>query len=223
MIGAGHRDGRPPAPDAATTATAVAAHPAGRRGTLRTATGRELPVQGFERDEEVVLVVLADLGGPLPAEALDPVTLEYTSLRGVIRLHGNARFEDRSLMRFRAAGDPEVIQRRAFVRVHTPQQVSLGPTLAGRAAATQTIDISGGGMLLSGGRSLALGESLAFEMRLGDDPGPIEGTARVVRIDGDGRRAVAFEDIREGDRQRLIRFVFACLRSARAKTRGDLV
>jgi c-di-GMP-binding flagellar brake protein YcgR len=60
-------------------------------------------------------------------------------------------------------------------------------------------------------------------MRLGDDPTPVEGVARVLRIDPDGKRAVAFEEIDEGDRQRLIRFVFECLRTARAKTRGDLV
>jgi hypothetical protein len=199
----------------------VIPHPAGHRGTLKTTAGQELPVRTYERGEEVVLVVLTELGGPLPPEALDPATLEYTSVRGVIRLHGEACFEDESLMRFHAEGEPEVIQRRAYVRVHTPQVVTLEPALADHPLRAHTIDLSGGGMLLAGVCTLNVGDPIGFEMRLGVNPRPIEGVARVVRIDPDGRRAVAFEEIDEGDRQRLIRFVFECLRTARAKTRGD--
>ena len=202
---------------------AVVPHPAGHRGTLRTPTGDELPVQTYERGEEVVLVVLSDVVDPPPAESLDPAMLEYTSVRGVVRLQGEARFEDRALVRFRAEGEPEVVQRRAYVRVHTPQQVRVGAALARGARQAHTIDISGGGMLLSGVGELRHGDPIEFELRLGEDPAPVEGIARVVRIDPDGRRAVSFEQIVEVDRQRLIRFVFDCLREARAKTRGDLI
>ena len=37
----------------------------------------------------------------------------------------------------------------------------------------------------------------------------------------DGKRALVFEALDEEDRQRLIRFVFECMRTARARTRGD--
>jgi hypothetical protein len=199
----------------------VIPHPSGHRGTLKTTAGQELPVRTYDRGEEVVLVVLTELGDPLPPETLDLATLEYTSVRGVIRLHGEARFEHESLMRFHAEGEPEVIQRRAYVRVHTPQAVTLEPALADQPLRAHTIDLSGGGMLLAGVCTVNVGDPIGFEMGLGTDPRPIEGVARVVRIDPDGRRAVAFEEIDEGDRQRLIRFVFECLRTARARTRGD--
>jgi hypothetical protein len=200
----------------------VVPHPAGKRGTLRTPAGQELGVRTYGRGEEVVIVVLTELD-PVPPVTLDPATLEYTSLRGIIRLHGEACFEDVSVARFRAEGEPEVIQRRAYVRVHTPQEVTLGPAFAGRPLHAHTIDISGGGMLLAGVSSVCVGDPISFELRLGCDPSPVQGVARVVRIDPDERRAVAFQRIDEGDRQRLIRFVFECLRNARAKTRGDLV
>ena len=48
---------------------------------------------------------------------------------------------------------------------------------------------------------------------------PIEGIARVVGIREDGKRALMFEQIAEDDRQRLIRVVFECMRTARARTR----
>jgi c-di-GMP-binding flagellar brake protein YcgR len=45
----------------------------------------------------------------------------------------------------------------------------------------------------------------------------------VVRIREDEKRALVFEQINEHDRERLIRFVFECMRTARARTRGDWI
>jgi hypothetical protein len=200
----------------------VVPHPAGRRGTLRTAGGDELPVRTFDGEREVVLVVLTELGEPPAAEALDPATLEYTSLRGVVRLRGEAVFTDHSLARFRAAGDPQVIQRREFVRVPAACELAVGDPVGPGPSSAHTLDISGGGMLLFGATHLAVGDEVGFALRLGEDEPQIAGVAGVVRIDPDGRRALQFRHIAEDDRQRLIRFVFTCLRAARAKTRGHL-
>jgi hypothetical protein len=199
----------------------VVLHPAGHRGMLWTATGEALPVQTYERAEEVVLVVLADIDPPDGADR--DATLEYSSMRGIIRLHGEAVFQDASLVRFHAEGAPEVIQRRQFVRVHASREVTVdGPPLHAPRF-TQTVDISGGGMLLCGAGHLAMGDLVRFEVRFGAGEPPAEGIARVVRIDVGDRRGLRFETIDEGDRQRLIRFVFELLRAARAKTRGDLI
>lgn len=196
----------------------LVAHPAGRRGTLRTAAGRALPVSTFDRgDAEVVLVAIPDAGDALAARAPDEATLEYASARGMIRLHGEAVLERPSLIRFHAEGDAEVVQRRQFVRVTTPQRVTLDP--APDATPAHTVDLSGGGMLLHGAPALAPGDRVGFEIRLGGEPTPIVGIAKVVRADDDGRRALAFERLGETDREALIRFVFACLRVAQAKTR----
>jgi hypothetical protein len=200
----------------------VIPHPSGHRGTLWTAAGDQLPVQTYEHEHEVVLVVLTELPEPHVGEESD-ATLEYTSVRGIIRLHGEAVFQDSSLVRFRAAGDPEVIQRREFVRVHASHEAIIdGPPLHAPRS-TQTVDVSGGGMLLSGAGHLKIGDVVRFEIRFGDNEPPAEGVARVVRADGNDRRGLRFEAIDEDDRQRLIRYVFELMRAARAKTRGDLI
>ena len=199
----------------------IVPHPAGHKGVLKTTTGDELPVQSYQQsDEEVVLVVLTDTE-PETHGAVDVATLEYATVRGIVRLHGAARFEPSSLVRFHAEGDAEVIQRRAFVRVHTPQEVRLVADPAGDAVRVYTIDLSGGGMLLSSAPGLRTGDTVDFEIAISEDEPMIEGIAVVVRVQDDGRRALAFDRIDEGDRQRLIHFVFSLLRESRAKTRGD--
>lgn len=200
----------------------VLPHPAGHRGTLWTAAGDELPVQTYEHAEEVVLVVLTEIEHP-PIGSESDATLEYTSVRGIIRLHGEAVFQGASLVRFRAEGAPEVIQRRQFVRVHASPDVTVDSPPLQAPRRTQTVDISGGGMLLSNACHLSLGDIIRFEVRFGPDEPPAEGMARVVRIAAGGRRGLRFETIDEDDRQRLIRYVFELMRVARAKTRGDLI
>ncbi|HEY2317962.1 MAG TPA: PilZ domain-containing protein [Solirubrobacteraceae bacterium] len=195
--------------------------PGSGQGTLTTPSGEELPVRTFERADEVVLVVLVDIDGDHET-AVDTANLEYTSRRGLVKLHGEAVFEDRSLVRFRPHGDAEILQRRDFVRVHTPHPVTLdsGDEAAQRA---HTVDLSGGGMLLADADTLAPDQTVRFIVSVGADQEPIEGVARVVRIREDGKRALMFERISEHDRQRLIRFVFECMRTARARTRGDRI
>jgi PilZ domain-containing protein len=200
----------------------VIPHPAGYRGTLWTASGDQLPVQTYEQAEEVVLVVLTEVEQP-PEGPESDATLEYTSVRGIIRLHGEAVFQDATLVRFRAEGDPEVIQRRQFVRVHASREVRIDSPPLHAPRASHTVDISGGGMLLAEASHLSIGDMVRFEVRFGESDIPAEGVARVVRIDSDGRRGLRFETINEDDRQRLIRYVFELMRAARAKTRGDLI
>ena len=78
-------------------------------------------------------------------------------------------------------------------------------------------------MLLAGADELEPDQSVRFTMSLGDGHPAVEGEARVVRIHDDGKRALVFHQVDEHDRQRLIRFVFECMRTARARTRGDFI
>jgi hypothetical protein len=202
----------------------VVPHPAGTKGWLTTPGGDELPVRTFEQGDDVVLVVLTDIDDSMLDEQLEPSLLEYTSVRGVVRMYGEAVFEQRSLVRFHVHGDAEVIQRREFVRVHTPQRVMLaGDPPEASVHQAHTVDLSGGGMLLSGAEYLEVGDTVRFRMRLGDETLTVGGVARLIRVRQDGKRAMAFEQINEGDRQCLIRFVFQVLRTAAARTRGDLL
>ncbi len=200
----------------------VTLFPGSGQGTLTTPTGEELPVRTFERGEEVVLVVLVNIDDEHPSESVESAELEYTSRRGLIKLRGEAVFEDPSLVRFRPNGDAEVLQRRDFVRVHTPHPVTVESAHDGRRR-VHTVDLSGGGMLLADDETLAVDQTIRFAISIVTTELPIEGIARVVRIREDGKRALMFEQIEEHDRQCLIRFVFECMRTARARTRGDRI
>lgn len=200
----------------------VTLFPGSGQGTLTTPTGEEVPVRTFERGEEVVLVVLINLDDEHGSEPVEAARLEYTSRRGLVKLSGEAVFEDQSLIHFHPHGDAEVLQRRDFVRVLAPNPVTFISDEDSRQR-VHTVDLSGGGMLLADGEGLEVDQTIYFAITIVTTELPIEGIARVVRIREDGKRALVFEQISDHDRQRLIRFVFECMRTARARTRGDWV
>jgi len=192
----------------------------GDRGMLTTALGARLPVRVARRDGDVVLLVLM-IG---PGEALEPgtttrVLLESPCTHGIARLRGEAELEEDDLVRFHVFDVLEMLQRRRFFRVRTPQRVELASSTG--LLSTCSVDISGGGMLMTGPETLEPGEEVEFRLYLGADENPIEGQARVVRTAGEGRRAVAFEHIPRREEERLIRFLFDRQRAERAFTRRD--
>jgi hypothetical protein len=200
----------------------VTPFPGGHQGKLTTLAGEQVPVRAYARGPDVaMLVLLLDVGDQLDGEQLEPALLEYASARGMVKVRGQAVLQERDLVRFNAVGDPEVLQRRDYVRVRAPQVVTLTADLVGEPLSTYAVDLSGGGMLLTAAQGLKPGAQVRFGIDLKDGEAPIEGSGRVVRISDDGELALVFEQISTVERQRLIRFVFECMRAARAKTRGD--
>jgi len=189
----------------------------GKEGKLTTPGGEQVPVRVFERGDQLVLVLMLE-AEDLQGDANEPLSLEYVSTQGLVRFSGEATLEGRDLVRFTVAAEREVVQRREFVRVDAVQPVVLAIGLGGEAISTHAIDVSGGGMLVTG-PDLPLDSSVRFSLHLGPNLAPIEGRAHVVRNDEQGRRALVFDDISSADRQRLIHFVFECQRVALAKTK----
>jgi hypothetical protein len=186
----------------------------GLEGKLTTPAGEQVAVRVFERDQEMLVVLLS-----VPDEQLDrePLLLEYSSPHGLVRFRGKPRAEGSDLLRFRLGELPEVVQRREFVRVGTVQPVVLISDDDGSALDGHAIEVSGGGMLLTGPESIQLDSSVRFSLHLGDSLGPISGRGRIVRVEAGGRRAMVFDEISAADRQRLIHFIFQRQRSALAK------
>ncbi len=190
----------------------------GKKGKLTTPVGSHIPVRVFERGGDfLMLVLMLDDGQELGQDALEPLVLEYVSARGVVRFEGQAVLQERDLVRFEVSTAPEVTQRREFVRVPSLQSVVLDDGMGSVTIDGKAIDLSGGGMLLSGADRLELDSVIRFRIRLGVGTSEIEGHARVVRADDEGRRALVFEEISEDDRQRLIHFVFERQRDALSK------
>jgi len=198
-------------------------HPirAGTSGHLAVDTGLSVPVNFLGTGEDILLVLLVDPGEALD-DAVEGLVLESPSPRGLVRMRGTAFRLGDDLVRFRVDGPPQVVQRREFVRVVAPQRVTLDDP-SGWSTDTHSLNISGGGMLLSGPAALDLNTEVNFSLALGDDVAPVEGSGRVVRAASDVQRAIVFEQISRRDRERLIRFIFDRQRAALALTRGDAV
>ena len=190
----------------------------GKEGKLTTPVGSHIPVRVFERGGDfLMLVLMLDDGEELGQDAVEPLVLEYVSARGVVRFEGQAVLQERDLVRFEVSTAPEVTQRREFVRVPAVQNVMLDDDLGSVSVDGKALDLSGGGMLLSGANRLELDSVVRFRLSLGIGMRDIEGHARVVRADDEGRRALVFEEISQDERQRLIHFVFERQREALAK------
>lgn len=189
--------------------------------TLVMPDGEQLParIAGNEGSDLLVLAMVR-LGQGLTPDRLQRLTLEISGGKGVVRLGGNVTLEDGEQLRFASLHSIDVVQRREYFRVKAARQVLV--MLEGSSAAIESysVDISGGGMLLGGLDHVRVGERIGF--RLITEPGgtggsQITGTGKVVRSDPGGRRAISFESISEGDRRRLIKFLFECQRDERRK------
>jgi PilZ domain len=190
----------------------------GKEGKLTTPVGSRIPVRVYERGGDyLMLVLMLEAGDELSQDVVEPLLLEYVSPRGLVRFRGEAVLQERDLMRFDVSAAPEVTQRREFVRVPSAQKVEVAKEHGGDAIGAYAIDISGGGMLVTGADSVPLGARIRFSLNLGAGSTPIEGHAQVVRAGDEGKRALVFERISQSDRQRLIHFVFERQREALAK------
>ena len=113
--------------------------------------------------------------------------------------------------------EPELIQRREFVRVSVPRRVRLDD-LWGVVVDAHSVNLSGGGMLVSALQAFELDAELRFCLALGAELPPVQGLGRVVRCSEDDKLGIVFTEISALDRERLIRFIFDRQRRALAFT-----
>jgi PilZ domain len=199
--------------------------------------------RGFEEGQQVVLKI-GDLPGlearleqltddhaliglfkppepPLAQIGEIEAVIESTTVRGLARLIGTMRQhegqEDAVMLTFDKG--PEVIQRRQFVRIDTTTPVTLTRD-DGSTVKTHSLNLSGAGLLLGGPSDLQMDEPLKLDIEVGEDEPTIHARGRVVRETAEGHKGVRIEMIEEGDRERLIHFVFERQRLApRVKVR----
>ena len=195
----------------------------GRNAKLKAGDSIDWPVQISGREGDVLMLVLLAKGEGVElgtgSQLGEPLMLETTTDHGVVRFPGDAQLEEPDLIRFRVRDVPEIEQRREYVRVRAPRQVVLAVSGSGTIDSAYSLDLSGGGMLLSGPDTLQIDDNIRFRLHLDSTSPPIRGRGRVVRVAGENQRAVVFEDISRQDRERLIHFIFDRQREARARTR----
>ncbi len=189
--------------------------------TLVRPSGERVQARVAERrGGELLVALMFRPEAPLHPGRLDGLLLEFTSARGRVRLHGAVTLIDRELLRFTELEPAELLQEREYVRVQTTRPVLVSGS-TGNSIQTFSVDLSGGGMLLAGPATLKVGERIQFRLLTAQGSPPISGLGVVVRTDSQGRRAVCFEEIGEGDHRRLVRFIFECQRLDRRKGLED--
>jgi hypothetical protein len=164
---------------------------------------------GFEGDASDPVRILA--GGH--------VAIQYTNLRGVCRLDGQAHAEpEPGVLRVDHTGKVQLIQRREFVRVDAIVPVTYQPYGPdGATAMTTTVNVSGGGFMIAAREGLQLHDFTDFTLELDRDErdaGPLTVSGRVVRETSAGS-GIEIERIDDRERERLIRWVFARERLSR--------
>lgn len=171
-------------------------------------------------DDHAIVGLLKEPQPPL--QDIGPIQgiIEATGPRGITRLVGTLKQHGREVDAARLDFDqgPEVIQRRQFVRIDAATSVTVTRT-DGRTDKTVTVNLSGAGLLLSGPADLQMNELLKLDIDVGEEEPVVHARGRVVRETGVNGKGVRFEMIEEGDRERLIHFVFERQRTeARLRT-----
>jgi hypothetical protein len=186
--------------------------------SLALASGERLPARVLERGVNTLLLAITVVTGPLSAGQLEGLVVEFTAPHGRVRLQGKITLEDPAepdVLRMDAPRSVEVLQEREYVRIDAARPVLVYTGRDTLEVQSYTVDLSGGGFLLAGPDTLKIGEEVSFQLSLTPGVPPISGTATVVRVDRQGRRAAAFHEISDLDRRRLVRFIFDCQRAER--------
>lgn len=179
-----------------------------------------IPAKVLERGPDALVLAVTVRLGALSAEQLERLIVEFSSARGRVRLRGTIASQDPAspeILTLSAPRSVEVLQEREYVRIRSARPVLVYAAREGVSVQSFTVDVSGGGLLLAGPDTLAVGEEVTFRLTLTPGVTPVSGTGRVVRVDAQGHRAVEFESISELDRRRLVRFIFECQRTERRR------
>ncbi len=179
-----------------------------------------IPAKVLERGPDALVLAVTVPLKALSTEQLEKLIVEFSSPRGRVRLRGTIASQDPVSPEVLTLGAPrsvEVLQEREYVRIRSARPVLVYAAREGIRVQSFTVDVSGGGLLLAGPDTLAVGEELTFRLTLTPGVTPVSGTGRVVRVDAQGHRAVEFESISELDRRRLVRFIFECQRTERRR------
>ena len=129
----------------------------------------------------------------------------------IVALKGRARWGvEVDDLRFMVRDGVQVPQQRSASRLRIPLDVTV-LTKAGERVQARTLDVSAVGLSLSGGGFGEPDDAVGLEIDVPDNEAPIACHGRIVRGTIE-MTAVAFDEMADGDRERLARFIFAVQR-----------
>jgi hypothetical protein len=186
--------------------------------------GASIPAHALEVDADATILEFLRNQGDVASElANGAVAIQYVTHRGICRIDGVAhKAKTQGAIRVDFTGKVELIQRREFVRIDAMVPVTYLPLgKGGWVAETTTINVSGGGFMISGREGLRMDEICEFTVELDGEreAGPLTCDGQVVR-ETRGGLGIRIVTIEEDERERLIRWVFARERLGRQIVKG---
>jgi len=180
-----------------------------------------LPATVVTVEPGAIVLVLAVKDSRVNRLAGNEVAVEYKTGRGIQRFGGILQIESGEQLRVVMQGEAERIQRREWARVDAILPVSIKGIDEPVGGDTQTLNISGGGVLVKDLWNMPLGIDVRIELQAEPGGQPIRALGRVVRVAGTEEKGVRIDSISREDEERLVRLVrereLAALRLSRGR------
>jgi PilZ domain len=180
-----------------------------------------LPATVVTVEPGAIVLVLAVKDSRVNRLAGNEVAVEYKTGRGIQRFGGILQIESGEQLRVVMQGEAERIQRREWARVDAILPVSIKGIDEPVGGDTQTLNISGGGVLVKDLWNMPLGIDVRIELQAEPGGQPIRALGRVVRVAGTEEKGVRIDSISREDEERLVRLVrereLAALRMSRGR------
>ena len=151
------------------------------------------------------------------------VTVQHATGRGIKRFAGTLSLEGSTGERLRVhvEGEAERIQRREWARVEAILPVSVLGIDEPVGGDTQTLNLSGGGLLVRDPWDMPLGIDVRVKLEVDAGAAPINALGRLVRAPAPDQKGIRIDSIARDDSERLVRLVrereLAALRMARGR------
>jgi c-di-GMP-binding flagellar brake protein YcgR len=169
-----------------------------------------LPARVDAHEPGVLVVVLAVKDNRVFRLDGADTTVETVTGRGIQRFSGTLQLSaggSGETLRILLQGEAERIQRREWARIDAVVPVSVRGIDQDLGGDTHTLNVSGGGILITDPWQLPIGTDVRVELEVEPGAPPVRALGRVVREPAPDRRGVRIDDISRADEERLVRFV----------------
>jgi c-di-GMP-binding flagellar brake protein YcgR len=168
-----------------------------------------LPATVSGVDGNVISVVLAVKDSRVARLGGTEVAVEYKTGRGIQRYGGVLQLDSSrpEQLKVVTSGEAERIQRREWARVDAHLPITVKGIDEPVGGETQTLNVSGGGVLIKDKWNMPLGIDVRIELQAEPGAAPIKALGRVVRVAGTEEKGVRIDSISREDEERLVRIV----------------
>ena len=180
-----------------------------------------LPATVASVEAGAIVLILAVKDNRVHRLAGQEVAVEHKTGRGIQRYGGILQVDSGDTLRVVMQGEAERIQRREWARIDAVLPITVKGIDEPVGGDTQTLNISGGGVLIKDKWNMPLGIDVRIELE--SEPGAprIHALGRVVRVAGTEEKGVRIDSISREDEERLVKLVrdreLAALRMARGR------